>query len=81
LAFGAWTGVRITSIPRTEEFVEGVAEVRVAVVDEEPERPLIVEPHDQVARLLCDLTQGFRRFPGRSGCIGAGRGSSYEADR
>src|SRR5689334_4532392 len=37
-----------------EGLVEGVAELRVAIVDEEPERLLVAEPHDQVARLLGD---------------------------
>jgi hypothetical protein len=37
-----------------EHFVECVAELRVAVVDEKAERLLVVEPHDQVARLLGD---------------------------
>jgi len=37
-----------------EDLVEGVAELRVAVVDENPERRLLAEPHDQVARLLGD---------------------------
>src|SRR2546425_115133 len=37
-----------------EDLVEGVAELRVAVVDEKPERLLVAEPHDQVARLLGD---------------------------
>ncbi len=35
-----------------EDLVEGVAELRVSVVDEEPERPLIAELHGEVARLL-----------------------------
>src|SRR6266568_8336031 len=39
-----------------EDLVEGVAELRVAVVDEKPERLLVAEPHDQVARLLGDPT-------------------------
>src|SRR5262249_61245197 len=37
-----------------EHFVECVAELRVAVVDEKAERVLVAEPHDQVARLLSD---------------------------
>src|SRR6266540_3251236 len=37
-----------------EDLVEGAAELRVAVVDEKPERLLVAEPHDQVARLLGD---------------------------
>src|SRR5919106_2614357 len=37
-----------------EDLVEGVAELRVAVVDEKPERLLVAELHDQVARLLDD---------------------------
>jgi hypothetical protein len=41
---------------RSEDLVEGVAELRVAVVDEKAERLLVAEPHDQVARLLGDPT-------------------------
>src|ERR671919_2676297 len=37
-----------------EDLVEGVAELRVAVVDEKPEWLLVAELHDQVARLLDD---------------------------
>src|SRR5438093_10730045 len=37
-----------------EDFVEGVAELRVAFVDEEPERLLVAEPQHQIARLLGD---------------------------
>src|ERR687898_2730145 len=37
-----------------EDVVEGVAELRVTVVDEKPERLLVAEPHDQIARLLGD---------------------------
>src|SRR5919201_3578060 len=37
-----------------EDLVEGVAELRVAVVDEKPERLLVAELHDQVAGLLDD---------------------------
>src|SRR2546425_10408683 len=37
-----------------EDLVEGVAELCVGVVDEKPERLLVAEPHDQVARLLGD---------------------------
>jgi hypothetical protein len=37
-----------------EDLVEGVAELRVAVVDEKPERLHVAEPHAQVARLLSD---------------------------
>jgi hypothetical protein len=40
---------------RAEDLVEGVAELRVAVVDEESERVLVAELHEQVARLLGDL--------------------------
>ena len=37
-----------------EELVEGVAEFRVAVVDDESEGVLVAELHDEVPRLLCD---------------------------
>ncbi len=37
-----------------EDLVEGVAELCVAIVDEEPERLLVVELHEKVARLLRD---------------------------
>src|ERR671934_2758845 len=37
-----------------EDFVEGVAELRVAVVDQKPERLLAAELHDQIAGLLSD---------------------------
>src|SRR6266536_2907969 len=37
-----------------ENLVKGVAELCVAVVDEKPERLLVAELHDQVARLLGD---------------------------
>ena len=37
-----------------EDLVEGVAELGVAIVDEEPERLLVAELHDEVARLLGD---------------------------
>src|SRR2546422_10259359 len=47
-----------------EDLVEGVAELRVAVVDEKPERLLVAEPHDQVARLLGDPTAIRRRRAG-----------------
>lgn len=39
---------------RAEDLVEGVTELRVAIVDEEPERLLVAELHDEVARLLGD---------------------------
>jgi hypothetical protein len=60
-AFGV--GVRVRRLDRradhldalgAEDLVEGVAELRVAVVDEQPERVLVAELHAQVARLLCD---------------------------
>src|SRR5215211_3565568 len=60
-AFGV--GVRVRCLDRRadhrdalspEDLVEGVAELRVAVVGEKPERLLVAEPHDQVARLLGD---------------------------
>jgi hypothetical protein len=35
-----------------EDLVDGMAELPVAVVDEKPERLLVAELHDQVARLL-----------------------------
>jgi len=35
-----------------EDYVEGVAELAVAIVDEEPERLLVAELHDEVACLL-----------------------------
>ena len=35
-----------------EDVVEGVAELRVAIVDEEPERLLLAQLHDEVASLL-----------------------------
>jgi hypothetical protein len=56
-------GVRVRRLDRStdhldalgaENLVEGVAELRVAVVDEEPERLLVLELHGQVARLLSD---------------------------
>jgi hypothetical protein len=37
-----------------EDLVESVAELRVAIMDEEPERLLVAELHDEVARLLGD---------------------------
>ncbi len=37
-----------------KDLIEGVAELRVAIMDEEPERLLIVELHDEIARLLGD---------------------------
>jgi hypothetical protein len=37
-----------------EDLIEGVAELRVAVVDEEPERLLLTQLHDEVASLLGD---------------------------
>src|SRR5918994_6328732 len=37
-----------------EDVVEGVAELRVAIVDENPERLLVAELHEEVARLLDD---------------------------
>jgi hypothetical protein len=48
-----------------EDLVEGMAELRVAVVDEKPERLLVAEPRDQVARLLGDSAAvGIRRAGG-----------------
>jgi hypothetical protein len=46
--------VCITSMPPREDFVEGAAELRVVVVQEEPQRVLIAEFHGAVARLPCD---------------------------
>jgi hypothetical protein len=37
-----------------EDLIEGMAEVRVAIVDENPERLLVAELHHQVPRLLGD---------------------------
>jgi hypothetical protein len=37
-----------------EDLLEGVAELRVTVVDEEPERLLLTQLHDEVASLLGD---------------------------
>src|SRR5438105_7659591 len=37
-----------------EDLIESVAELRVAIMDEEPEPLLVAEPHDEVARLLGD---------------------------
>jgi hypothetical protein len=37
-----------------KDLIEGVAEFRVAIMDEEPERLLVAELHDEVARLLGD---------------------------
>ena len=60
-AFGV--GVRVRRLDRcadhrhplaADDVVEGLAELRVSVVDEEPERLLITELHHQVARLLRD---------------------------
>src|SRR5207247_7371643 len=54
-AFGVWTGVRITfDAHRAEDLVEGLAELRVAIVNEEPDGVLATELHDEVARLLGD---------------------------
>src|SRR5438105_11126897 len=48
-----WRAYHLDAL-RAEDFVEGVAELRVAIVDEEPERLLAAELHDEVARLLGD---------------------------
>jgi hypothetical protein len=54
-------GVRVWGLDRRanhldalgpEDLVEGVAELRVAIVDGEPEGVLVAELHDEVARLL-----------------------------
>src|SRR6266508_4154497 len=39
---------------RPEDLVEGVAELRLAIMDEEPEGVLVAELDDEVARLLGD---------------------------
>jgi hypothetical protein len=55
LAFGPWIGVRITfmaSVRKTAS--KGVAELRVSIVDEKPERLVGAELHGEVARLLAD---------------------------
>jgi hypothetical protein len=39
---------------RLEDLVEGVAELGVAIVDQEPEGMLVAELHEEVARLLGD---------------------------
>ena len=39
---------------RPEDLVEGVAELRVAIVDQEPDGVLVAELHNEVARLLGD---------------------------
>ena len=60
-AFGE--GVRVRRLDRradhldalgAEDLVEGVAELRVAIVHKQQERVLFAELHDEVARLLCD---------------------------
>jgi hypothetical protein len=38
----------------SEDLIEGAAEIRVAIKDEEPKRVLVTELHDEVTRLLCD---------------------------
>jgi hypothetical protein len=42
-----------------EDLVEGVAELAVSIVDEEPEPLLVAELHDQVACLLRGPASGF----------------------
>jgi hypothetical protein len=45
---------------RPEDLLEGAAELRVAIMDEEPERLLIVQLHGEVACLLGDpASSGF----------------------
>lgn len=39
---------------RSKDLVEGAAELRVAIMNEEPETLLVVELHSEVARLLGD---------------------------
>jgi hypothetical protein len=66
-AFGV--GVRVRRLDRrtdhldalaSEHLVEGVAELRVPVTDEKPERLLVAELHHEVARLVGDqLTARF----------------------
>jgi hypothetical protein len=41
---------------RPEDLVEGATELRVTIVDEEPERLRIAELHNEVARLLGNPT-------------------------
>jgi hypothetical protein len=56
-------GVRVRGLDRrpdhvealgAEDLVEGVAELAVAIVDQEPKRLLVAELHNEVARLLGD---------------------------
>jgi hypothetical protein len=45
----------------TEDLIEAAAELRVAIVDQKPERLLVAELHHQVARLLrCPAAVGVR---------------------
>src|SRR5215218_2203970 len=56
-AFGAWIARADHLDPfRPEDLVERAAELGVAIMDEKPERLLIVEIHGEVARLLGDPT-------------------------
>jgi hypothetical protein len=58
-------GIRVRRLDRSadhldalgaEDLVEGVRELRVAVVHEEPKGVVVAELHDEVARLLCHPT-------------------------
>src|SRR5262249_33832501 len=53
-AFGACTGVRMTSkLAVAKQGIEGARELRVAIVDQEPHLPgALIETHQQIARLL-----------------------------
>src|SRR5512133_2590660 len=44
---------------RPEDLVERAAELRVPIMDQEPERLVILELHGEVARLLGDPAAGF----------------------
>src|SRR5262249_24759921 len=46
-----WRADRL-DVLAAEDLVEGVAELAVAIVDQEPERLLVAELHDEVPRLL-----------------------------
>src|SRR5712691_10723287 len=47
-----------------EDLVEGVAELRVAIMDKEPKRLPVAELHDEVARLLGDPASVWVRAAG-----------------
>jgi hypothetical protein len=66
VAFGAWTGVRITLIPSArKDLVEDATEFRVAIMDEEPKRLLV--------------TNCMTRLRGDGGAMGCARGRSRAA--